>query len=603
MLSLRNALIMIFTLVVAAPLALFWAWPYSRVLTNEIKEVHERHLLIARNLAAALARYHAETLATFEFAASALDSGNAGLDLREMLAGLRFTEVCLADATTGRIVGRYDALAACPSALDGAALARLGAAAVEGRTVATGVYAGADGEPRMSLVRRLGNRLAVGSIDTTYFATLGRSVSFGRKGHAVVVDQNGRVLAHPLQSWEKEMRSVAAVAVVQRVLAGETGVGTFFSPALNDAMIAGFSRVPGAGWGVMVPQPISELRDAARLYQRSALGIFAMGLLVAALAACRGAITLVGPMHRLIEGATRVARGELGVQIDTRGRFVPHEMRTLMHSFNDMSKSVAEARFAEAEARQAAERANQSKSEFLRTVTHELRSPLNAMIGFSDLIASGRFGPIGDDRYRSCAADVRMASQHMLSLVNDLLDLARVEAGQYDLFDSAVGLDEIVERAVRLAAPEAAARGMAIVTAAEDAPCVRADERVLLQCTLNLIINAVRYGNQNGRIAVTAGSSADGGAVLAVADSGPGIAACDLERVLRPFERVASDRSREVRGSGLGLPIVKRLVELHGGAFSLTSTLGIGTVARIELPRERVVPSEGEAPGDMRSAA
>lgn len=395
------------------------------------------------------------------------------------------------------------------------------------------------------------------------------------------------------------MRSIAKLPIVQRILKGDTGVDTFYSPALKDDMIAGFTGVPGPGWGVMVPQPMSELRDAAGQIQKSALGIFAMGLLIAALAACRGAITLVDPMHRLIAGARRVATGELGVQIDTRGRFVPTEMRKLMDSFNGMSTSIAEARIAEAEARQSAERANVSKSEFLRTVTHELRSPLNAMIGFSDVIAAARFGPIGDDRYRSCAADIRMASQHMLSLVNDLLDLARVEAGQYQLIETTVGADEIVERAIRFAATEASARSMTLTCSAVDAPCIRVDERVILQCTLNLIVNAIRYGHAGGRIAVTAGTTADGGAVIEVADDGPGIAAEDLERVMRPFERVLGERQREIRGSGLGLPIVRRLVELHGGTFTLSSAVGAGTTARIELPKERV----DEEAADMRTAA
>lgn len=599
MLSLRKALLVIFTLLVAAPLGLFWAWPHSRALSNEMQEVHDRHLLIARNLSSALARYHADTLATFEFASRSLAAGNRDLDLKDLMSGLRFTEICMADAATGRVVAQYSALGSCPAAYDGQTLERLRAAAVEGRTSLTGVHAASSGQPRICFVRRIGGHLFLGMVDTAYFVSLGRSVSFGIKGHAVVVDQTGRVLAHPLPSWEKEMRSIAVVPIVKRMLSGETGVDTFYSPALKDDMIAGFIGVPGPGWGVMVPQPMSELREAASRIHNSALGIFAMGLLVAALAACRGALMLVGPLHRLSEGARRVASGELGIQVDTRGRFVPTELRRVMVSFNLMSTSVAEARIAEAEARRSAEQANQSKSEFLRTVTHELRSPLHAMIGFSDVIAAGRFGPIGDDRYRTCAADIRMASQHMLSLVNDLLDLARVEAGQYQIVETTVGLDEIAERAGRFALPEAAARGMTIECISNGAPNVCVDERVLLQCTLNLVINAVRYGNAGGRVAISAVADAEGGAVIEVADNGPGISPDDLGRVMLPFERVISACHAEVRGSGLGLPIVKRLVELHGGTFRLTSTVGVGTVARIELPKERV-KNDGPA---MRSAA
>ncbi len=191
----------------------------------------------------------------------------------------------------------------------------------------------------------------------------------------------------------------------------------------------------------------------------------------------------------------------------------------------------------------------------------------------------------------------------MLSLINSLLDLSRIEAGQYHLQEAPTALDEVIARCVRFLGPAAQARKAQIeMHIAPDLPDVVADERALFQSVLNLAANAIRYGREGGHVIISAVPSRLHGVEIAVSDDGPGIPAEYLDKVMEPFVRVASEANRNVEGSGLGLPIVKKLVELHGGGFVLESTVGTGTTARIRLPASRLLPRAETLPAGQAAA-
>jgi signal transduction histidine kinase len=389
------------------------------------------------------------------------------------------------------------------------------------------------------------------------------------------------------------MKDISSVAAVRRMRRGETGVEVFYSPALRTEMIAGFTHVPRTGWGVMVPQPLSELTAAASRINTSAFSILSLGLVAAALVALRFSLLMVNPLRSVISGAERMAAGETSVQIELPGRLVPHEFRKLASTFNAMARSVSQARAAEAEARQRAEHANTQKSEFVRYLTHELRSPVIAILGFARVLAAESSKSHGNLKTAEQAAQIEEAGAHLLSLVNDLLDLGKIEAGHYTLNEEPIGIDELISRASRMLANLAEQRNVTIEVRHEpEPPAILADERAMYQVILNLATNAVRYGAEGGHVVMAARTAADGGVVIDVSDDGPGIAPENLERVMKPFERIERPGEPKSQGTGLGLPIVKRLVELHGGRFTLMSTLGRGTTARIELPPGRRAPAE-----------
>jgi two-component system cell cycle sensor histidine kinase PleC len=256
----------------------------------------------------------------------------------------------------------------------------------------------------------------------------------------------------------------------------------------------------------------------------------------------------------------------------------------------------------------AAERASRIKSEFLANMSHELRTPLNAIIGFSEIMIGGSFGSIDNPRYREYLDDIRRSGEHLLSLINDILDLSKAEAGRLELIEETVDLGEIVAGSVRLVSTRALRSDVVLrVDAAPDLPALRADRRKLQQILLNLLTNAVKFTAGGGRVEIAAAPTADGGVTVTVADTGIGIAKDDIPKALEPFGQVGRAAAREQEGTGLGLPLTRRLVDLHGGRFTLDSVLGVGTVAAVWLPPERCVArpprEEGREEGQRAASA
>ena len=242
------------------------------------------------------------------------------------------------------------------------------------------------------------------------------------------------------------------------------------------------------------------------------------------------------------------------------------------------------------EARRRAEEANLAKSRFLATMSHELRTPLNAILGFSEVMKNELFGAHAVPAYREYAADIHNSGQHLLMLINEILDLSRVEAGRYELKDETVNLAYVIEDCQHLLAMRARKKNISVsVSIAPDLPRVWADERAMRQITLNLLSNAIKFTPQGGAVTVKVGWTGSGGQYVSVRDTGPGIPEEEIPVVLSSFGRGSMALKQAEEGTGLGLPIVKGLVELHGGAFILRSKVREGTDATFVLPPERVM--------------
>jgi PAS domain S-box-containing protein len=247
-------------------------------------------------------------------------------------------------------------------------------------------------------------------------------------------------------------------------------------------------------------------------------------------------------------------------------------------------------------ARDEAESASRSKTEFLANMGHELRTPLNAIIGFSDILAGQAFGAVGDPRYADYARDIRQSGLHLLTLINDVLDIAKVEFGKVELTEDLVDVKAVVDSCLRLMQERARTAGLTLTEALPTGlPYLDADSRRLKQILLNLLSNSVKFTPRGGRIVVSAGNDADGFR-LVVEDTGIGIAAEDLAKALRPFGQIDSRLARKYQGTGLGLPLAQAMAELHGGRLELASTPGQGTKATLWLPPGRVLHPAAPAP-------
>ena len=242
------------------------------------------------------------------------------------------------------------------------------------------------------------------------------------------------------------------------------------------------------------------------------------------------------------------------------------------------------------EARRRAESANLAKSRFLATMSHELRTPLNAVLGFSEVMKSELFGTHAVPAYKEYSSDIHASGQHLLMLINEILDLSRVEAGRYELKEEPVSLTGVVEECRRLLSMRIERRHLVITEALEsDLPRIWADERAVRQVTLNLLTNAIKFTPLGGSIVIKVGWTKTGGQYVSIRDTGPGIPPEEIPIVLSSFGRGSLAQKNAEEGTGLGLPIVKGLVELHGGEFRLNSRPRFGTEVIVIFPPERVM--------------
>ncbi len=285
------------------------------------------------------------------------------------------------------------------------------------------------------------------------------------------------------------------------------------------------------------------------------------------LQACRGRWLLINE-HRMADG------GIVGIHTD----------------ITDLKRREAMLRASEEEVRRArdlAEAASRSKSQFLANVSHELRTPLNAILGFTETMRMEIFGPVANQRYSDYLGHVHESAAHLLALINDLLDLSKLEAGRMELHEEAVDPAELVEAAARLVEEQAARKDIAIDVAIDPRlPRLLADERRLRQVVINLLSNAVKFTPRGGRVTVRAGRDPLGVA-MTIADNGTGMTPEEIEIALEPFGQ--GHAGRQETGTGLGLPLARRLARLHGGELAIDSTPGAGTTVTVTLPAARLL--------------
>ena len=282
---------------------------------------------------------------------------------------------------------------------------------------------------------------------------------------------------------------------------------------------------------------------------------------------------------------------------EAQGRFIPLFMTIGRlpggNGYCAVMRDITQWKRAEEElthARALAERASSQKSEFLARVSHEIRTPLNAIIGFSELMMDEKFGPMGNDRYRDYLRDINRSGNHVLDLVNDLLDLSKIEAGEQEMAYEAVSLNDVLAETVAMMQPQANRERVIIRSSfASRLPEVVADLRSIRQIGLNLLSNAVRFTQPGGQVIVSTSCEATGDVVMRVRDTGVGMSAAEIEQALKPFKQINSLKRKRTDGTGLGLPLTKAMVEANRARFAINSAPGEGTLVEVTFPSARVL--------------
>jgi len=290
-----------------------------------------------------------------------------------------------------------------------------------------------------------------------------------------------------------------------------------------------------------------------------------------------GFALVLGTLVALLAAAVIVLAHVLN-KLQTRSLELRYENRGLIGTLSD--------------ANEAAQSANMAKSAFLASIGHELRTPLNAILGFSEILKDEMFGEMGQPQYRDYSRLVHNSAEHLLNIINEILDIAKAEGGKLEIEDDTVDVARVVAICVSLIAARAGAKAPRIgIDIPSDLPPLRADSRRLKQILLNLISNAVKFTPESGEVKIGAAVEPSGGMAIVVRDTGSGMTAEDIVRATQLFAHTEAELARKFAGAGIGLPLTKALVELHGGRFEIESEPGAGTRVTARFPRERVVPA------------
>lgn len=428
----------------------------------------------------------------------------------------------------------------------------------------------------------------VATINLRFVSELTERLRVGRTGIAYVLDGKGRIIAHPRISMAMKLnpdRTETAKADMAsdastRMVAGLGG--------RKDAMSSS-ATIPLTGWRFVVQQETGEVLQPVFVVLLQTALLLAAALLIGLYLGRRVAAGIVTPIENLDREARRFAAGDLSSRILVTGE---DEVSKLAHSFNHMAGQLQEytgqleQKVVEKTAQ--LELANRHKSEFLANMSHELRTPLNAIIGFSDVLKAELFGSL-NAKQKEYAADISASGQHLLALINDILDLSKVEAGRMDVEMREFSLKATLDNAMQIVRGQAMSAGIRLDATVEDGVDeVVADERKIKQVLINLLANAVKFSHQGGWVRVGVGSG-DNEIIVRVTDSGPGIEKENQAVIFEAFRQLPTVAGHKHEGTGLGLALVKRLIELHGGRVWVESEPGNGATFAFTIPDRKAV--------------
>jgi len=458
-----------------------------------------------------------------------------------------------------------------------------------GKTWYSPVYFRKETEPYMTIARPAGGAgggVTVAEVNLKFVWEVVSRIQIGKAGLAYVVNSAGTLIAHPDISLVLQKTDMSRLAQVAALASGEGADAPIARDLKAEEVLTAHAGIPTLNWTVFVELPLAEA--FAPLYAsvlRIGLLLLA-GLVLSMLASLYLARRMVEPIRAIQAGAARIGAGQLEQRIEVH---TGDELEALSEQFNKMAVDLKESysgleRKVEERTRDL-EVANQHKSEFLANMSHELRTPLNAIIGFSEVLQEKMFGEM-NDKQTEYIDDIHGSGKHLLSLINDILDLSKIEAGRMELDLATFSVPEAIGNALTLVRERAVRHGIELTASIDPAVGeISADERKFKQILLNLLSNAVKFTSEGGRIVVAARPG--GGLIeVSVADTGIGIAPKDQEAVFEEFRQVGQDYTRKAEGTGLGLALTRKFVELHGGKIRLKSEPGKGSTFTFTLPLE-----------------
>ena len=566
------------------PVVGLYKWMERTAVQREILYVNENHLIIARNLASTMDRYANDVASVFNFTTKGLQGFEAvGLSEHLMDFDLRF--VALIDGTDSVVNYANGSGTDVPRLPEAEQLAELRAlsASEPSKTVFSGVMK-YEGVPHIFLVQSLANEtFTLAALELGFLQELQDSIKFGELGHSMMVDQNGLVIAHPNAEWQAISKDASKLSVVGQMMAGETGVATFYSPPMQADMISGFTFVPRTGWGVMVPQPMSELVARAKASESAALTIVLVEVIILATLSWWLSNLIATPIKNVVATAKAVSAGDLGARVEVpKDRVAITEAELLGESFNQVLADLESDRNLLASSLDAAYEGVRAKSRFLAVMSHEIRTPMHGLMGILEIMEEGKL----DDDQRQLLGVGQKAATNMSAILDDVLKLVKLDGQAAPSQNVEFNVKELVRSTIDLFQPLASQKGLLLTSSGLD-QAMMGDPQMISQILLNLVGNAVKFtdkGSVHVSFELHGAGSPKPYLSVNVRDTGIGIPSNMQAKIFDEFVQVDSDLSREQEGTGLGLAISTRLATALNGRITLESTPEDGSCFQLIVP-------------------
>ena len=476
------------------------------------------------------------------------------------------------------------------------------------------IYFRKDSEPYMTIAMAADDSTmgtTVAEVNLNFIWDVVSQIRIGKSGIAYVVGPLGDLVAHPDIALVLKKTSLTELPQVKSVLSSpptESGVEELHiaKNLQGRDVLTSHAPIQSLGWIIFVEQPLEEAFSSLYAYIIHSAALLFVGLALAVVASLALARRMVQPIQALQAGATFIAKGNLDHRVEVK---TGDELEALAKEFNEMTAAVQEARMGLEQkidertkdlkvSNQRLAEVSAHKSQFLASMSHELRTPLNAIIGFSEVLLETMAGPL-TEKQAEYLQDILSSGQHLLSLINDILDLSKVEAGRMDLELTTFDVSTSLESALNLIRERANRHAIQLkLEVDERVGLFTADERKFKQVVLNLLSNAVKFTRENGMVRVKAVLK-DENLEVSVSDTGIGISKEDQKKIFTAFQQVGDDYTRKQEGTGLGLDLAKKFVELHGGQISVESELGRGSTfiftLPVRIPARQVVVSAADS--------
>jgi signal transduction histidine kinase len=566
------------------PVIGLYKWMERGAIQKEIAYVNENHLVIARNLAAAMERYAYDVASVFEHVSEDLQQSEA-TDFSKMLDDFDLRLVALLDARNIVVKEAWGTTNTTSQSLLLEQIASLRALATTdpSQTHFSGLQ-NFDETPHLFLVRSLPEEmLAIAILSPEYLIDLQKSIKFGERGHSMMVDQNGLVIAHPNPEWQASSKDASKLSVVQLMIAGETGVAGFYSPPMQADMISGYTFVARTGWGVMVPQPMSELISRAKASEATAFRIVLIEIALLIMLSWWLSRKISTPIRNVVATAKAVSAGDLNARVVSNDDTVTiSEVQLLGTSFNQVISDLQHDRSKLTDSLTAAQEGVRAKSRFLTMVSHEIRTPLHGLMGVLDLLEEGEL----ENDQRQLLTVGKKAASNLVGILDSVLSFVRLEANAESRQVSKFNPAELAQGTVDLFQPLALQKGLSLTTGVSD-QVLSGDPKMINHVLLNLVGNAVKFTNE-GQIHISSEirnlNKGVAHLVLSVSDTGIGIPKGMQDTIFDEFTQVDSELARNFEGTGLGLAISARLAELMKGEITVISEPNKGSCFQLNVP-------------------